>query len=285
VITVKGEILMSKSNLLCVESLKAQLQNPNLVVLFTSMADIATGQPEALPLELIPRSVFFDFENVFCDHHSGFPHTMADEDHFQREAQKLGINANSHIVVYDSKGLYCSPRVWWMFKAMGHDNIWVLDGGLPAWLAKQYPVSASLEFKPEVGDFTSVLKSQAFVNCTWLLSHLNQSNVIDARSSGRFNGTAPEPRVGLRSGHIPGSVSLPFTECIEGGKLKTVTELTPLFAQRKVNPLQPLVFSCGSGVTACILALAASQVGYENVSVYDGSWSEWGAIAELPIEC
>ncbi|KXI27724.1 sulfurtransferase, partial [Paraglaciecola hydrolytica] len=186
-----------KSNLLSVDSLKARLSDANLIVLFTSMADIATGQAEVLPPMLIPNSLFFDFENVFCDKSSGLPHTMPKQKDFQREARKLGINANSSLVVYDSKGLYSAARVWWMFKTMGHKDVVVLDGGLPAWLEAQYPVSDSLGMLGKSGDFTAQNIPGLMVDSTWVLNHLQQSSVIDARSSARFNGTAPEPRAGL----------------------------------------------------------------------------------------
>ena len=276
---------MTKDNLVSVTWLKAHLDDPTLVVLYTSMADIVSGQAEPLPAGVIPGSLFFDFENEFCDKSSGLPHTMPDSALFQRGARKLGINTNSKIVVYDSKGLYSAPRVWWMFKAMGHDNIVILDGGLPAWVASSSAVNKEFSLNDKEGDFTALTNSRSFVGASWLLSHLNQINIIDARSHGRFHGTAQEPRAGLRSGHIPGSVNLPFNQCISDGRLVPSADLQRIFSSLKINPQQDLVFSCGSGVTACILALAACQLGYTNVSVYDGSWSEWGAKKELPVEC
>ena len=276
---------MTQNNLVSVKYLKAMLDEPSLVVLYTSMADIVSGQAEPLPAELIPGSVFFDFEKVFCDTSSGLPHTMPSSELFELEARKLGINANSQIVVYDSKGLYSAPRVWWMFKAMGHNNISVLNGGLPAWLLNHYPVETALHTNQQTGDFKAKTNRNSFVSARWIVDHLDQINVIDARSSARFNGTAAEPRAGLRSGHIPGSANLPFNQCIDNGGLLPPSELKQQFADLNLNQQQPLVFSCGSGVTACILALAAIEAGYVNLSVYDGSWSEWGAKTELPVEC
>jgi thiosulfate/3-mercaptopyruvate sulfurtransferase len=271
-----------ESNLVSVEWLEEHLDGRNIIVLFTSMADIASGTPEPLPVGLIPGSIFFDFEN-FCNKKSPYPHTMPSEEDFQREARKLGINANSHLIVYDSKGLYCAPRVWWMFKAMGHNNIQVLDGGLPAWLNKDFATDKHFLQPKDVGNFQALSKRRSFVSAGAIVKHLSQIKLVDARSEGRFNGTAPEPRPGLRSGHIPLSINLPFTLCLQQGHLKNKTQLATLFTERGINERSYIVASCGSGVTACIIALAASELGYEKLSVYDGSWSEWGANAQLPI--
>ena len=271
------------SNLVSAEWLEAHLDGRNIIVLFITMADIATGQPETLPAGFIPGSVVVDFEKVLCDKKSPSVHTMPNEATFQREVRKLGIDKNSHIIVYDSKGLFCAPRVWWMFKAMGHDNIQILDGGLPGWIKQGYAVNEKSLAPFHVGNFEALAKPRFFVSTRAILKHLKAITVLDARSEGRFKGSAPEPRAGLRSGHIPSSINLPFTLCLKDGHLKNVTELHDLFAQRGINEDSYIVTSCGSGVTACILALAASELGYYKLSVYDGSWSEWGADAKLPV--
>lgn len=276
-------MMQLESNLVSVDWLEEHLDARNIIVLYTSMTDIATGQAEPFPKGLIPGSVWFDFEKIFCNKQSPYPHTMADEETFQREARKLGINVNSHIIVYDSKGVYCSPRIWWMFKAMGHDNVQVLDGGLPAWLSKGYPVDNDFLIGKDIGNFQALAKPRSFVSSGAIVKHLSKIRVIDARSEGRFKGTSPEPRPGLRSGHIPSSINLPFTLCIQQGHLKSKAELKQLFSERGIKEGAYIVSSCGLGVTACIITLAASELGYDRLSVYDGSWSEWGANAKLPI--
>lgn len=273
-------------NLVSVDWLRGALNDKDLVVLYTDMASIVTGEPMPKPPAYIPGSRYFDFEDSICDHRAIFPHTLPSAALFEREVGKLGICPQSKIVVYDAKGIYCSARVWWMFKVMGHKDVAVLDGGLPAWLEQR------LETEPcEQRDVTQVCYGSQF-NQSWLtdaeaiLGELNntQQLVIDARSSARFYAEAPEPREGVRAGHIPNAVNLPFAECLADGKLKSPAELAKLFDEIGANSSQQLVFSCGSGVTACILALAANQCGYPNLSVFDGSWTEWGSRNELPVE-
>lgn len=266
--------------------LEQALNEPNLVVLYTSMKDISTGLPEPAPAGYIPGSQFFDFEQQICDSSSGLPHTMPDTETFNREVQKLGINKDSKIVVYDNKGIYSAPRVWWMLKAMGHEHVFVLDGGLPLWRFMKCPLQKTLSVSSIAGNFRANYRPERIFSASDVHKHIGAPNscIIDARSAGRFNGSVAEPRAGLRSGHIPSSLSLPFTECLKSGALSAKSVLENKFSQLNVTSEQQLIFSCGSGVTACILALAASHIGFDQVAVYDGSWSEWGARTDLPIE-
>ena len=209
---------------------------------------------------------------------------MPNEKIFSEGAQKLGINHDSIIVIYDNKGIYCAPRVWWMFKSMGHPNVYVLNGGLPNWLSQNMPTVPQLVSARKSGGFQAKFNSKHFISADNIIVQLINITVLDARSAGRFNGTQAEPRIGLRSGHVPTSINLPFARCIEGSNLKSCAELKVIFSECLLSFDGFLVFSCGSGVTACILALAATEAGYTEMAVYDGSWSEWGARKDLPVE-
>lgn len=256
-----------------------------LVVLHTSMSNPVTGQAEDEPEGYILNARHFDFENVFCDTASPLPHTMPHADKFEKEAQKLGINQDSIIVVYDDIGIYSAPRVWWMFKTMGHISVYVLNGGLPQWQKQNLPVSASKQ-QMSSGNFKAHLQDHRLINSQQILQRLQdeQLAILDARSVERFTKQAPEPRAGVRSGHIPNSFNLPFHSVLDDGKLLDESALKTIFSQVLPKEVDELSFSCGSGVTACILALAAQVAGYSNLSVYDGSWTEWGSNTQLPIE-
>jgi thiosulfate/3-mercaptopyruvate sulfurtransferase len=276
--------MLLKTNIVSSQWLKDNIDKPELIVLFTQMDKPVTGKTDSAPIDYIPYSIFFDFERVFCDADSSLPHTMPNETNFTDSVQKLGIDHSSIIVIYDNKGIYCAPRVWWMFKSMGHHNVYVLNGGLPNWIAQSMPTVPHLFSPWQLGDFQAKYNNNHFISADKIIQQLTSICLLDARSAGRFNGSQPEPREGLRSGHIPTSINLPFAECLEGTELKPSAELKLILSECLHTSDRFLVFSCGSGVTACILALAATEAGYTEMAVYDGSWSEWGASNDLPIE-
>lgn len=270
--------------LVSVEWLAENLNNPNLVILNATIKK-ATDK-SSLSVNEVPQiknARFFDIKNVFSDTSSNLPNTFPSAEQFEREARKLGINNDSLIVVYDVYGFYSCARAWWLFKSFGHENIAVLDGGLPAWNAKKYPVESQKEYLGAQGDFKANYQENSIKDYKEVLAKTKDTNtvILDARATNRFTGEVEEPRAGLRSGHIPNSKSLPFSQLIKDGKFMDDEELAKKF---KTYANKELVFTCGSGVTACILALGAEKAGLKNISVYDGSWTEWGSREELPIE-
>lgn len=264
--------------------LSANMTNSNLVILDASMPK--AGSKEPLPTLRINGAKKIDLKKVFSDTSSALPNTMLSPKAFEQAAQNLGINQDSLLVVYDYLGLYSAARVWWMFRAMGHQNIAVLDGGLPAWQAANLNCKAIEEETYFKGDFVANYQADLILSTAEVLESLNQKDkkILDARSIGRFYGTSPEPRAELRSGHIPSSLTLPYSQLLNQGCFKPKSELIALFSALGIKN-QKLIFSCGSGITACILALGAELAGLpQHKAVYDGSWTEWGADENLPIE-
>ncbi len=249
--------------------------NADIIILDASQNAITSDKTVQHNLQ-IPGARNFDLKNNFSDNSSDLPNMFPNATQFELEAQNLGINSSSIIVIYDNLGIYSSPRVWWMFKTMGHQNVYVLNGGLPDWMKHNYPTEEKQSQQYELGNFKAQFNSENVKDYDLIKANLNNEKhiIVDARSSGRFNGTAPEPREGLRSGHIPSSFNIPFGDVLENGKYKSKEELTEIF--EKVNPEnKELIYACGSGLTACIILLAGELVLPNKTAVYDGSWTEW----------
>ena len=283
-ITLKGPLVSA-------EWLYSHLDAKNLIIFDASMPKAGLGE-DTLSESLIQGARFMDLKNRWARKDARFPNTMLDADRFEKVAREMGINKDSALVFYDQHGIYSSARAWYMFRAMGHENVAVLDGGLPAWEKQGYPTMSKGQFTDEsgsssgsLGSFNANPKEQHFNTYRDVLAWLQDDSklVLDARAAERFLGTMPEPREGLRSGHIPGSKSLPFTMLQEDGRMKDQESLRALF-EKEAKEEQDLVFSCGSGITACVLALGAQLAGRKGFSVYDGSWTEWGSLPELPVE-
>lgn len=266
--------------------LSENLQNPNLILLDASQTENKSGLTSDYLGVQIPGSRTFDLKNHFSDPNGTYPNTLPSTEQFQTEARKLGINNAHTLVVYDNLGIYNSPRVWWLFQIMGHSNVVVLDGGLPRWIQEGNPTEPKQTSPIVPGNFSAQFNPEMLTNIAQVKGNilLNTSLVIDARSKGRFDGTAPEPRPGMSSGHVPKSANLPFEEVLSDGRFKSESALKKLFNGLGIND-QPMIFSCGSGLTACILLMAAELAQLPNPkTVFDGSWTEWASTEGMPIE-
>jgi thiosulfate/3-mercaptopyruvate sulfurtransferase len=232
----------------------------------------------------IPGAVFFDIDAI-CDHSTDLPHMLPGPTQFGEAVGALGIGDGDTVVVYDSAGLYSAARVWWTFRIFGAEKVYILDGGLPKWKAEARAL--------ENGDATRAPKkftAEMDVGAVAMLADVRMAlvddgaQIVDARSAERFAGKAPEPRPGLRSGHMPGAFNVPYTRLVEDGRLAPRPRIEAAFREAGVDLEKPIITSCGSGLTAAILTFALESIGHGPKRLYDGSWSEWGARPDLPVE-
>jgi len=276
--TYKFDMISIESPIVSVKWLNQNLNASNIIILYASIAKV-TDNNSSEETQQIPKARFFDIKNKFSDVSAIFPSTVPSVEQFTMEARNLGINKNSAIVIYDDIGIYSSARAWYLFKAFGFNNVAVLDGGLPEWKNQNFELEDKKDASIAKGDFVGVFNSEYFKFFEDIKSISNDKNclILDARASDRFNSIVPEPREGLRSGTIPNSINLPFTNLLQGNYFKPKEELKAVFEDLNISKKR-VVFSCGSGITACVLALAAEIAGYIDFSVYDGSWTEYGSL-------
>lgn len=277
-----------KSPLVSTEWLLDHFNDQNLIIIQATIGKIIGKEPIIYSSPVyIPNSVKVDIEDDLSDLTSDVVHAFPTEQQFNALSQRLGITHDHTVVIYDDQGIYASPRIWWIFKSFGVENVFILDGGLPKWLQEHKPTSTEY-LVPKQAQSTAHFPFRPQNVCSLELMQQNiqtkQFIAVDARATERFSGLVPEPRPGVRSGHIPNAVNLPFGQVIDDVCYKPSDVLNDIFNIISTDTSQPLSFSCGSGVTGCIILVAAIIAGRSNVSLYDGSWSEWGSIPTLPIE-
>ncbi len=267
------------------EWLADRLQAPDIVVVDASWylptmnrnaaAEYAAGH--------IPGAVRFDIDTI-ADTSSGLPHMLPKPEAFSSAVRKLGIGDGSTIVIYDGAGLFSAPRVWWTFRVFGARDVYILDGGLPQWKAEGRPLSDAVPVR-QPSHFTARLDHSMVRDAGDVKAALasGSAKVVDARPADRFRGDAPEPRPGVKSGHMPGAANVPFTQVVDAGRLAAPDKLAAAFEAAGVDLDEPVITSCGSGVSAAILWLALETLGQHQLGLYDGSWAEWGSRDDTPI--
>ena len=269
--------------------LKENLNDPKIKIIDGTlrMSESGLNAFEVFKDKHIPNAIFVDLEEI-SDQNSNLPHMMPDNDYFSKKISSLGINNNDHIVIYDMYGMFSAARIWFMFKAFGHEKVSILNGGFPAWIDSDGEISDQIN-KLEPSNYKADLNKSLIVNYKEVFDNLssNKYQIIDARSPDRFSGISEEPRPGMKSGHIPKSKNLYFNDLIDPDTKKFVTKekIVNLIKKAGIDINKDTVCSCGSGVTACILKFALELLDKnKNIKIYDGSWSEWGTKEDSPCE-
>jgi thiosulfate/3-mercaptopyruvate sulfurtransferase len=267
--------------------LAGRLHDPAIVILDATLPPVgvtpAVDTHARYLAKHIPGGVFFDIEEL-SDHSTSLPHMLPPPDVFSRSLSALGIGDEMDIVVYEQEGVFSGPRAWWMLRTFGAKHVYLLDGGLRAWIEAGLPTEAG-EVHRAPASFHAALDEDAVKDFSQVQQMIaRHGQILDARSAGRFAGALPEPRPGISSGHMPGATSVPFTELVEEGRLRPVDDLRQIFAAKGVELKEPITTTCGSGVTAAVIALGLEIAGAKQVSLYDGSWAEYAAHSEAVIE-
>jgi len=272
--------------LVSTEWLANHIKDPDLRILDASwyMPQMERDPRAEYDVAHIPGARFFDIDDI-SDHRSDLPHMAPPVEKFMSRLRAMGVGDGHQVVVYDGMGLFSAARVWWLFRLMGQNNIAVLDGGFPKWQAEGRPIE---DMPPMVRDRHMTVRRQNHmvkdVTQVAAASKLGDYEIIDARSAARFRGDAPEPRPGLRAGHIPGSKNVPYTSLLnDDGTMKSPETMRDLFVAAGVDLTKPAITSCGSGVTAAVVSLALEILGKTDHALYDGSWSEWGMFPTVPV--
>ena len=281
------------------EWLAEHLHDPDTVLLDATLPPVGVTPPVDTRARYrerhIPGAVFFDIDEL-SDHATPLPHMLPTAESFSRSMSSLGVGDQRTIVVYEQVGVFSAPRAWWMLRAFGARKVFLLDGGLEAWVETGLPIEHGESLRPPasfhaeldraaVRDFAQVQRRiEAEGQDAAQDEAATAGQIVDARSAARFAGTAPEPRPGISSGHMPGAINLPFTDLAEAGRLKSTEQLRELFAERGVTLDRPITTTCGSGVTAAVLALGLEMAGAKDVSLYDGSWAEYAQRPEAIVQ-
>ncbi|HMD20779.1 MAG TPA: 3-mercaptopyruvate sulfurtransferase [Alloacidobacterium sp.] len=264
-----------------------RLDDPNTVILDATLPPVGITPPVdtrgRYVSKHIPGAVFFDI-NELSDQSTSLPHMLPTPEAFSGSMSTLGVGDGSTIVIYEQEGVFSAPRAWWMLRTFGAEHVYILDGGLHGWIEAGLPIESGQVHRP-AASFHARLNHDAVKDFSQVQSKIAEhGQILDARSAGRFTGISPEPRPGIDSGHMPGAVNIPFTELAENGRLKSAEKLRDIFLSNGVEIQQPVTTTCGSGVTAAVIALGLEIVGAEKVSLYDGSWAEYAQRPEAVIE-